>query len=159
MGGKIASHMAKPQTSENVGKMKFWQVKDFILDRYYGEDNYCESWQWFFPSNKDRYHELITKENERIQKRIKIEQARKERERKKELKMNRSRPTTPVSKSILISDLGQSFQTNPEPEKRKNGDPLPASKRVKLESDGPIISPVTPVGNMLKYMKIQSKEE
>merc|ERR1712048_789983 len=43
--GKIASHKAKPQTSENVGKMKFWQVKDFILDRYYGEDNYCESWQ------------------------------------------------------------------------------------------------------------------
>ena len=132
----------------------------------YGEDQYCEAWEWYFPGHQTNYEELVSKEADRIKKRQQKEANRIEREKKQQLKEAKSF----AQKQKIENSLPNGHTEIAE--KRKNPETSnPTPKRVKLESSNPQAtkfenrpaSPVTPnierTGNLMKFLTVQTKEE
>lgn len=78
---KIAVYAVKDKTG--LSKLKYWQVRQCVLDRFYGEKKYAESWKFYFPAHEDKYTEVINKEKRMIEKRLKTAANKAERERKR----------------------------------------------------------------------------
>jgi myosin heavy subunit len=81
---KIAVQVVKDTTG--MSKLKYWQVRQCVLDRFHGEEKYADTWKFYFPAHESKYNELVEKEKRLIEKRMKTAANKAERERKRLLK-------------------------------------------------------------------------